>query len=315
VELPALLVGLFPTCCHAGVLEENHLLSIKDLAELAVIAREVGWGAAGLLNVYHNQPADQLRTQQTKEGPVTAADLAVNDYILQQLRVAVGSQTFGYLSEETHKLDPKAKKRLTHDWAWIIDPIDGTRDFIEHTGNFALHIALTYKGRPVVAVVGLPAQGKLFYAYLGGGTFVETTDGNCRQVWVSQHNVIDDYCLISSRTHRNERFNQLLKRFPCKNQKYVGSIGCKITLLVQQQADVYVYLSGKTAAKDWDFAAPELILTEAGGRFTHSDGSPLCYNQEDVNQWGCLVASNGISHPALCAEAEEILKQLDRELD
>jgi 3'(2'), 5'-bisphosphate nucleotidase len=76
---------------------------------------------------------------------------------------------------------------------------------------------------------------------------------------------------------------------------------------VEQQADIYISLSGKSAPKDWDMAAPELILTEAGGKFTHFDRQPLQYNTGDVNQWGGLLASNAQHHDILCKLAEDIL--------
>ncbi|MHC5832004.1 MAG: inositol monophosphatase family protein, partial [Nostoc sp.] len=90
-----------------------------------------------------------------------------------------------------------------------------------------------------------------------------------------------------------------------------GSVGCKIATIVEQQADIYISLSGKSAPKDWDIAAPELILTEAGGKFTHFDGTPLHYNTGDINQWGGLLASNAEYHEVLCEEAERILAQFD----
>ncbi|MCT7950531.1 3'(2'),5'-bisphosphate nucleotidase CysQ [Ancylothrix sp. C2] len=287
------------------------LLAEKTLAELAKIAGWVGWGAGEIILDYYYGSKEKLGIQNNKDGPVTAADLAANEYILKQLRIACGSQEFGYLTEETYKLEKdKSFLPLPQPFVWIIDPIDGTRDFIEHTDNFALHIALIYQNRPVVSVVALPALGKLYSAYLGGGTFVENQEGIARRLPVLDGKGIEACCLVGSRTHRNERFNQLLKRFPCQNQTYVGSIGCKMTLIAEGKADVYIYLSGKTGAKDWDFAAPELILTEAGGRFSHSNGGPVLYNTGDVSQWGCLVASSGKFHEDLCREAEKILAEL-----
>jgi 3'(2'), 5'-bisphosphate nucleotidase len=88
-------------------------------------------------------------------------------------------------------------------------------------------------------------------------------------------------------------------------------VGGKIAAIVDQRADVYIALSGKSAPKDWDMAAPELILTEAGGHFTHAEGQPLRYNTGDVNQWGCLLASNGGYHAELCAITTQILAELD----
>ena len=287
----------------------------EGLEEIVAIARCVGWGAANILRSYYrgNSNDGNLEINEKKDGPVTAADVAANHYILETLKESLGTQDFGYLSEETYKsLSGREQESLIHHpWVWIIDPLDGTRDFIDQTGEYAVHIALVHERRPILAVVAWPEAEKLYYATLGGGTFVETPDGVTTPVRVSKRNAIADLSLVASRTHRDERFNQLLRQLPFKEKHYVGSVGCKIATIIEQQADVYISLSGKSAPKDWDIAAPELILNEAGGQFTHFDGTPLMYNQGDVNQWGGLMASNGHCHKALCTQASEILAQID----
>ena len=284
---------------------------MKDLEEILTIACSVGWGASYLLRSYYDGDINSgnLEIQNKKDGPVTAADVAVSHYILERLQTNLGNEDFAYVSEETYNLQIAGQQNQP--WVWIIDPLDGTRDFIERTGEYAIHIALVNEGRPVLAVVAWPEAEKLYYAKLGSGTFVETRDGKVTPLRVSERNVIEDLTLVASRTHRDQRFNHLLQQLPCRNQHYVGSVGCKIATIVEQQADIYISLSGKSAPKDWDLAAPELILTEAGGQFTHFDGSPLKYNQGDVSQWGGLLASNGHCHAALCGEAERILAELE----
>lgn len=285
---------------------------MKAIEDILAIARSVGWGASYLLRSYY---CSQLRSGdleiKDKQGdPVTAADIAVSHYILERLQENLGDREFGYISEETYNLE--SYQQSSQPWVWIIDPLDGTRDFIEKTGEYAIHIALVKHGRPVLAVVAYPEAEKLYYATLGSGTFVETRDGKVTRKEISKRNKIEDFILVVSRTHRDERFNNLLQQLPYKNQKHIGSIGCKIAAIVEHQADVYISLSGKSAPKDWDLAAPELILTEAGGEFTHFDGTPLMYNQGDVSQWGGLLASNGQCHAQLCQEAERILATLDK---
>ena len=285
---------------------------MKDLEQILAIARDVGWGASYLLRSYYNGEINDgnLEIQNKKDGPVTAADVAVNNYILNRLQTDLGNQDFAYISEETYNLQQAGQS--SQPWVWIIDPLDGTRDFIEKTGEYAIHIALVNEGRPVLAVVAWPEAEKLYYAKLGSGTFVETRDGKVTPLRVSERNVIEDLTLVASRTHRDQRFNHLLQQLPCRNQHYVGSVGCKIATIVEQQADIYISLSGKSAPKDWDLAAPELILTEAGGQFTRADGTPLKYNTGDVNQWGALIASNGHCHADLCAKVERTLAEVDK---
>ena len=285
----------------------------EGLEDILTLARSVGWGAANILRSYYrgNSNDGDLEIQDKKDGPVTAADVAANHYILDKLQESLGTQEFGYLSEETYKPSSPQESGINYPWVWIIDPLDGTRDFIDKTGEYAVHIALTHQGRPILAVVAWPEAQKLYYATLGGGTFVETSDGVTTPLRVSQRNKIEDLSLVASRTHRDQRFNQLLSKIPFKEQHFVGSVGCKIATILEQKADAYISLSGKSAPKDWDIAAPELILSEAGGKFTHFDETPLLYNQGDVNQWGGLMASNGNCHHQLCTQASAILAQID----
>lgn len=276
------------------------------LAPMADTVRAIAWDAMQILQAYY-QGLDGIPLDidyRKPDGPVTAADLAANHYILEKLTAAFGTEAFGYLSEETHQgLEP-----LPQDWVWIIDPLDGTRDFIDRSQEYALHIALAYQQRPVLALVGIPAANKLYFAALGQGCFVETGPGGAiHPISVVAAAPDQALTLVVSRTHRDQRFQNLIDQLPFDDRHYVGSVGCKIVAILEQQADVYISLSGKSAAKDWDFAAPELILTEAGGRFTFFDGQPLHYNRGDVCQWGGILASNSPQHLELCRLAAQIL--------
>ncbi|MGK7915035.1 MAG: 3'(2'),5'-bisphosphate nucleotidase CysQ [Prochloraceae cyanobacterium] len=285
-------------------------INSQKLEEILAIVRPIGWGAADILRSYYRGEVNNgnLEVQEgKKDGPVTSADLATNHYILEQLQQALGSYDFGYLSEETHQ----GTEPLPQEWVWIIDPLDGTRDFIDQTGEYAVHIALAYQGQPVLSVVAVPEREKLYFAIKDNGTFVETRDHTVTPIRVSERNKVEELYLVASRTHRDERFQKLINRLPFKDKNYVGSVGCKISTILEKNSDVYISLSGKSAPKDWDFAAPELILTEAGGKFTHFNGNPLTYNQGDVRQWGGLMASNGHCHETLCQKAKGILAEID----
>ncbi len=285
---------------------DGHLLD-----DLLVLARSVGWGAAELLQQL--QMSD-LEVQGSGNSLVTIADTAANDYILQHLQAELGTQDFGYLSEETYKTHPESD-RLCQERVWVVDPLDGTWDYVHKTGEYAVHIALVERGRPVLAIVACPAVHKLYYAVKGMGSFVESRYGTelspGMRLQVSSQDQISSLCLVISRNHREARLNYLLQQLPCQNQRYVGSIGGKIVAIVEQKADAYVALSGKSAPKDWDLAAPELILTEAGGMFTFFDGSIPHYNQPDISQWGGYLASNGRCHEELCVKAATILAAFD----
>jgi 3'(2'), 5'-bisphosphate nucleotidase len=267
-------------------------ITIADLLDRTI---ELSHSAAAILRSYYRGSIDNLEVLDKTEGPVTVADKAVDKHILDGIQAICGDSC-GYLTEETYQA---GDVELAQDWVWIIDPLDGTRDFIDKTGEYAIHIALTYKHRPVLAVVTIPESYRLYAAIEGGGTWMVTPDGVRKSVHVAWGKQLTDLVVVASRNHRSEELVRLLAQLPCQQQRTVGSIGCKIAAIVEHDADVYVSLSGKSAPKDWDFAAPELILTEAGGKFTYADGSLIQYNSGDVSRWGCSIASNGEWHQEL----------------
>jgi 3'(2'), 5'-bisphosphate nucleotidase len=266
------------------------------LERLLELARSVGWGSADILQRYY-RGAHDLEIQKAHSDPITAADLAVNDYILERLQGELGHEQFGYLSEETYQ---PGVTPYPQPYVWIIDPLDGTRDFIQKTGEYAVHIALTEAGRPILSVVVWPETETLYYATLGGGAFAESRGGEVRRLRVVNAPSFEEMRLVISRSHRDRRFDDLLARLPQKQQTFVGSVGCKIATILEHRAEFYLSLTTNSAPKDWDLAAPELILTEAGGQFTHFDLTPIEYNQTDVAQWGGFLASNGQGHAELC---------------
>lgn len=267
-------------------------LTLADILERTI---ELSWTAAAILKSYYRGSREQLDVLDQVEGPVTAADRAVDRHLLDGIQAMCGDSC-GYLTEETYQVgDPQ----LPQDWVWIIDPLDGTRDFIDQTGEYAIHIALTYQHRPVLAVVTIPESDRLYAAIAGEGTWQINTDGTRVSISVARGKKLTDLVVVASRNHRSQKLVRLLAQLPCQQQLEIGSIGCKIAAILEHRADVYVSLSGISAPKDWDLAAPELILTEAGGKFTHQNGTPLKYNQGDVTQWGCAIASTGEWHQQL----------------
>ncbi|MEB3293166.1 MAG: 3'(2'),5'-bisphosphate nucleotidase CysQ [Synechococcales bacterium] len=290
---------------------ENRSFVDLTAAELNLLhdrAKQAGWGAAEILL---RMRQEGVEVGGAPDSPVTTADLAANAHILQVLQPLCPPDQVAYLTEETFKAQPPSD-RLGKSWVWIIDPLDGTKDYLQNTGEYAVQIALTYQGRPVLAVVACPGMGKLYSAIAGAGTRVETQDGGVQSVQVSGKARSQEMILLTSRNHRNARLEALLQQWTLGGSKAVGSVGCKLAAIVEQSADLYISLSGKSAPKDWDFAAPELILTEAGGQISQLDGSPLQYNREDVNQWGGILASNGRCHAELCQFAQLRLKEIDQ---
>ena len=258
---------------------------------------------------YYQEPQDlEITFKGGEEGNVTSADLAANDFILSQLKQSFGTDNFAYLSEETEdNID-----RLEHEWVWIIDPMDGTSDFIRRTNEFAVHIGLTYRQRPVLGLVATPAQDRLFQGMLGNGAYIETRDGLQQRIQVSNKVELNQMVVVASRSHRNYQLESILQQLPKAAEIAVGSIGGKFAAIASGNADVYISVSGKSAPKDWDYCAPEIILTEAGGQLTHADLSLLSYNNLELRQWGTIVASNGHCHHEICQISQDAIAPIKK---
>jgi 3'(2'), 5'-bisphosphate nucleotidase len=267
--------------------------SLQLASEVLTTATEIAWEATDLLRAFYR--SDRLAVIDKGGEPQTNADRAVDAHILQRLQAAYGTSC-GYLTEETYR----QQQPCPEDWVWIVDPIDGTKEFINKTGEYAVHIALTYRQRPWLAVVALPEVEKIYRAVRGGGTEVVTRQESIQKISVSQITPTIESVVIASRSHRSPGLEKILNALPCKQQIQVGSVGGKVAAILEGRADIYISKSAESAPKDWDLAAPELILTEAGGSFTNALGQNLLYNGADVSQWGCLVASSGQWHQALC---------------
>ena len=279
--------------------------------------RRLSWGAADILRAYARgeQPPHgfqkALSVDNGGEGPVSAADLAVNQWLLEGLSGAFPDAGWTLLSEETAKEQLTEGEPLPAEWLWILDPLDGTKDFLQGTGEYAVHLALVRGNRPVLGVVLLPEADELWIGLVGNGAWCEDREGTRSPVRFSQREELSDLLLVASRSHRDDRLEKLIGELQLGGSKAVGSVGCKVATILRGETDLYISLSGRSAPKDWDMAAPEAVLLAAGGRFTHADLGDLTYNTGDVRQAGCLIASHGKAHVALGERATRAMAEID----
>ena len=279
--------------------------------------RRLSWGAADILRAYargeqppHGFPK-ALSVDNGGEGPVSAADLAVNEWLLEGLSGAFPDAGWTLLSEETAKEQLTEGEPLPAEWLWILDPLDGTKDFLQGTGEYAVHLALVRGNRPVLGVVLLPEADELWIGLVGDGAWCEDREGTRSPVRFSQREELSDLLLVASRSHRDDRLEKLIGELQLGGSKAVGSVGCKVATILRGETDLYISLSGRSAPKDWDMAAPEAVLLAAGGRFTHADLGDLTYNTGDVRQAGCLIASHGKAHVELGERATRAMAEID----
>ena len=294
-----------------------------SIDQLLVELRRLSWGAADILRAYGRgqQPPygfpPALSVDDGGEGPVSAADLAVNQWLLEGLEASFPSAGWILLSEETAKQQLTPGHPLDAEWLWILDPLDGTKDFLQGTGEYAVHLALTHLDKPVLGVVMLPEMEELWLGLIAGdGTgsaWCENRAGDIAPARLSHRRACSELVLVASRNHRDARLEQLLNALALGDTRAIGSVGGKVATILRGETDLYISLSGRSAPKDWDMAAPEAVLRAAGGQFTHADGRPLTYNTGDIRQAGCLIASHGPSHAELCRKTAEAMAAIDPE--
>ena len=288
-----------------------------DIDYLIDDLRTFSWEAADILNYYaitlknSNNKSDILKNDNILD-PVTIADLEVNKLIIQRIQEKYEGINWEILSEENVKIKSNSCN-ANADWLWILDPLDGTKDFIQGTGNYAMHLALNYKQKPYIGVVLIPEKNQLWISN-GEKTWLENRDGLKMIPKNFSNKSLNEMILVTSKNHNNIILKKLIEKIDFKKVIVMGSIGCKIASIINGESDIYISLSipGKSSPKDWDFAAPESILKAAGGAITNLNNLELSYGNDNFEQGGVIIASNNcLTHGKLCSQVKEIIKRYD----
>lgn len=238
--------------------------------------------------------------------PVTIADREASRIIVDGLIASFPDDAV--LSEE-EKDD--LKLRLSKRRVWIIDPIDGTAGFVKHDGDFCVQIGLAEDGIPVLGVVYLPVYDLLTYAVKGGGTFLVMAGGEPKAMTTRNRTAFRELVLAVSRNHLSPRMNRTIEHFGFTRVVRRGSVGLKVGLIVDQTCDLYIHPSPRT--KLWDTCAPQIILEEAGGRFTDLFGLMIRYDSADLqNHNGIIATSSDDLHAAVVKRFKPLLHEFGR---
>ncbi len=286
-----------------------------DINNLIDNLRSISWEACDILlhyslliNTTNNK--SEIITSNKNNDPVTKADLKVNELIIKRINEIYSDINWNILSEENTKMKVN-DFRKNSDWLWILDPLDGTKDFIQGTGNFAMHLALNYKNKPFLGVVLIPHKNELWVSN-GEKVWCEQRDGSKTNFDMSSHKCLKDMKVLTSKNHKNNSLTNLIQKIDFKEIISMGSVGCKIASIIRGDGDIYISLSmpGQSSPKDWDFAAPEAILRRAGGSITNIYNESLSYNQSNFEHQGIIIASNNKdTHESICAQVRKIVEK------
>ena len=286
-----------------------------DINNIIDDLRSFSWEASDILIHYSNliktnKNQENIIQYKNKNNPVTLADLRVNEKIIQRINQNYSRFGWEILSEENLNLEANHFNNYS-DWLWVIDPLDGTKDFIQGTGNYAMHLALNYRNRPFLGVVLIPSKNELWFSD-GEKAWCEKRNGYKEEKKLTQNKSLNEMTLVTSKNHRNQLLNILIDKIQFKEKIVMGSIGCKIASIIRGESDIYisVCLGEESFPKDWDFAAPETILKAAGGRITNLENEELVYNKTNFNQSGIIIATNNKStHKDICIQIKQIIKK------
>lgn len=243
----------------------------KIIEEVCIIAKEAG---NKILEIYDNPESIGL-TYKEDASPLTLADQASNRVICNGLDQILPK--WSIISEENKQVS--FAERSQYEYYWLVDPLDGTKEFVKRNGEFTVNIALIKNQHVHAGVVYVPVSGEMFFAIKDQGAFYEK-DGVKRQLNCPSFSLEDKALgLVCSRSHLSEATQDYVDKFDAPNLVPKGS-SLKFTIIAKGEAHVYPRL-GPTM--EWDTAAAQIVLEEAGGKVLDADSmQPLRYNKENL---------------------------------
>ena len=244
----------------------NHL--IEGVKEIAIEAGKA------IMTIYADESQFDVQSK-TDESPLTKADLLANDIIVKGLKNL--ETIYPIISEENKQIPYEDRKDYEH--FWLVDPLDGTKEFIKRNGEFTVNIALVHRGRSVMGVVYVPAREELYWAVKGEGAFGEVAGEKMILIAPIFHMTDKGLRIVCSRSHVNEETQAYIDQLVEPESVSCGS-SLKFITIAKGDAEIYPRL-GPTM--EWDTGAAQIILEEAGGSVVkHEGGDPLDYNKESL---------------------------------
>lgn len=254
-----------------------------NLEKELVVAKEAAVKAGyAIMDVYENAEDMQI-SYKDGDMPLTAADKASNRIIVDALKEAFPE--YAILSEE----EKDDLSRLDNDYCFVVDPLDGTKEFIKRNGQFTVNIALSYQHKSVMGVIYVPVTGELYYAAQGQGAYLDTKDETGKKLQVSGCTDIHELRMVMSSSHDCEQMDKLLEKYKISNFVKMGS-SLKGCVVAKGEAEVYYRFN---PTMEWDTAAMQCIVEEAGAIFRQMDDTPMLYNREDsLNAKGFYIINS-----------------------
>jgi 3'(2'), 5'-bisphosphate nucleotidase len=267
-------------------------IPISDkIPELDIAIKAAQEASNKILEIYQS---DYNTFTKSDNSPVTDADLKSNKVINEIL----SNTKYSILSEE----DVDDKSRLSKDIIWIVDPLDGTSDFIDKTGEFTVMIALIQNKKPILGVIAWPTEKILFVAQRNCGAFRYSND-KWEKISVTKIDELSKCRTIGSRHHLLDKEKKFIEKIGIKEFTSIGS-SLKVGKISSGEAEAYITTTNKM--KEWDTAASYCIISEAGGKMTDMLGNELTYNNKNVYHQNGILVTNGLIHNKIIKEFKKL---------
>jgi 3'(2'), 5'-bisphosphate nucleotidase len=251
-----------------------------NISNICALAKKAG---KAILQVYNGEIAVEIKDDKS---PLTAADKASHEIIAAGLKAL--TPDIPILSEEGR--DVPYEERKNWERFWLVDPLDGTKEFIKRNGEFTVNIALIEGNAPVFGVVYVPVQDKMYVGIVGEGAFLQEGDGEPRKIQVRKPDPKAGLTVVMSRSHPSPELQEYLKDIKVAEALPVGS-SLKLCAVAEGKADLYPRL-GPTM--EWDTGAGQAVVQAAGGTVLMLEGKPLPYNKENLlNPYFIVKGSDG----------------------
>ena len=269
----------------------NNIPIPDKIPELDIAIEAAQEASNVILEIYQK---DYNTFTKTDNSPVTDADLKSNKVINEIL----SNTKYSILSEE----DIDDQSRLSKDMIWIVDPLDGTSDFIDKTGEFTVMIALVQNKKPILGVIAWPTEKILFVAQKNCGAF-RYSDNKWDKISVTKIDELPKCRTVGSRHHLSEKEKEFIKKIGIEDFTSIGS-SLKVGKISSGQAEAYITTTNKM--KEWDTAASYCIVSEAGGKMTDMLGNDLTYNNKNVHHQNGILVTNGLIHDKIVEEFKKL---------
>ncbi|MGI9566369.1 MAG: 3'(2'),5'-bisphosphate nucleotidase CysQ family protein [Nitrosopumilus sp.] len=261
------------------------------ISELDIAIKAAKKAEKVILEIYHGD----FKTSQKKDNsPVTDADIKSNE-VIKEILAQTGHSI---LSEE----DKDDQSRLSMNTVWIVDPLDGTSDFINKTGEFTVMIALIKNKKPILGVIGWPTEKTLFVAQNGKGAY-KYANNKWEKLSVTKVREFSKCRVVGSRHHLSDKEKLFIKRLNIKEFASIGS-SLKVGKISSGEAEAYITTTNKM--KEWDSAASHCIISEAGGKMTDMLGNNITYNNKEVSHKNGILVTNGLIHSKIIKEFKKL---------